>query len=719
MNHLICPHCGTENEAEAAVCSHCGQPIVAAAGESAPAAEEAPEEELPDWLDELTEEGAAPVEDQGVDALLDWLDEPESEAVEIEVPDWLEPEEALGLQAKSEEEAAHDATAAMEDAAASDTQADEDEERPSLVPDWLEDVLDEEEAAEIFALQEAEAEGDWLSALDATEREEEAAGMAEDEPEWVKALTQAPAEDSAEDETDQPLDETETPPVTDPGSLPATRPLRRTSELENVPEQIAGTDLPDWLADQLQDEPDEPPEAAPQATETAQPLPDWLAEEGQEAEQAEADDEGELGESAQVPAEADADVEVEAAATVELELAATQADEGEALDEGEWLQMVEELTEAEAAQGDEVEPVTLNLGDLGPPGWLEAGPRPSEEPLPTPMEAPLESSGPLAGLRGVIPIEPIIAERRRASHSEPTPLTERERELAGLLEGLASQTLPVTAEESGAVDGRLAAIFRLLVGLGLLALLVVGWLQPELMPFQAANSGTGPMAAEALAAIDRQAGQTALVVFDYTPAMAGELDVVADLMLARLAAADVRVMWLSQTAAGIRLGQRALERNGVEGLDSLGLLPGEAVGLRWVSGCLAGTPECQSFFGREVDGALQQELDRVGLVVVVTGEQGSLINWIEQVESQTDVAMVAGLTQGLAPVAVPYYANRQLVGLVAGAPDAAAAGASKADELVNSVALAQWAAIALLIVGGVYSGVVGFGRPSSRRGNDS
>jgi hypothetical protein len=69
---------------------------------------------------------------------------------------------------------------------------------------------------------------------------------------------------------------------------------------------------------------------------------------------------------------------------------------------------------------------------------------------------------------------------------------------------------------------------------------------------------------------------------------------------------------------------------------------------------------CEALYGRSVEADLSQ----VGLIIVLTGERKSLVNWIEQVGSQTGIPVVAGTTQSLEPVALSYMTSGQLEGVL-------------------------------------------------------
>jgi hypothetical protein len=145
------------------------------------------------------------------------------------------------------------------------------------------------------------------------------------------------------------------------------------------------------------------------------------------------------------------------------------------------------------------------------------------------------------------------------------------------------------------------------------------------------------------------AGQTVLVAFDYTPALAGELGPQADVLMAQLAANGSEVIAVSQSAVGTGVAAPY-------SADSAIFIPGEAIGLRQMAGCLNGN--CQSQYGRNMADTLSQ----VSLIIILTGDRQSLINWVEQVEPQTNIPLLAATTQSLEPVAMTYLNSGQLNG---------------------------------------------------------
>jgi hypothetical protein len=203
------------------------------------------------------------------------------------------------------------------------------------------------------------------------------------------------------------------------------------------------------------------------------------------------------------------------------------------------------------------------------------------------------------------------------------------------------------------------------------------------------------------------------VAFEYTPAVAGELDPVATSFLERLAANGSTVFTISQVEAGVPVAGRVVEQ--VEGLDSqeLGFLPGDAIGLRNFAGCLNNTGTCANVTGLSLEEETQSLLSQTSLIVIMSGERDAIVNWIEQVGAQVDVPMISGITQAMDPIAAPYVASRQLVGVVSGLPAVAAiddnvdVDGNLVGRAMNSVTLVQWLAVIVLVIGALFYGLAG------------
>jgi hypothetical protein len=108
---------------------------------------------------------------------------------------------------------------------------------------------------------------------------------------------------------------------------------------------------------------------------------------------------------------------------------------------------------------------------------------------------------------------------------------------------------------------------------------------------------------------------------------------------------------------------------------------------------------------------VNEMLSQVGLIIVLAADRESLISWIEQVGSQSEVPIVAGVSQAMGPIAAPFLASGQLVGSLDGLPGAAAyesnfvGSSGVASELLASTILAQWMIILALAGASIYFGM--------------
>ncbi len=661
---------------------------------------------LPDWLtggedESLTTDdsgfGDLFSQDDATNADLDWLTDNETAADDTPPPDeetepaallsgdtdWLSEFTAMGDEAfsldedgttaddgadgadDSEEPAA--AEAPQEDAPSPEFEAD------MFAADWPEETPDDDAAPQDLAPSpQAQTDGAWL---DADSMLEDA--LQDEMPDWL-------------DELGPPIDATSPPEqedVADNESLPAwlaqMKPgtafsgsgLSDMSELEDLSSALGSSlgsdmdsaDLPDWLegADELP--------GAFTSLDASPDIPEWLKSEGEVGDS----DHDLINLGSQPPLDASS----------------------------EWTSVLQDLPPAESVK-DSLTPANI-------PDWileLKPGALTGEEPVPE-AEKPAVAVGPLTGIRDAIMIEPAIARPYERSGRPAFTITNEQRAQTALLKQLSL----VERETSGSVHiatPRLAVSIwlRILLAGLLTAAIAIGLLRPNLL--EPAPLTAPPHVDAAYTAVQAAAGQPVLLAVEYTPALAGELEAQAAMLAEQLAANGSPVVTVSQYAAGTAVAQTNFGDQ-----PTLGLLPGDSIGLRQLSDCLSLGTACNEITGRNLDSVMQQTLSDVGLIIVLTGERDSLVNWLEQVGGRTTTPMVAGLTQSLGPVAAPYFASGQLAGMIVGLPDTAVYQQTIQSQPTDAVSrqlsaqtLAQLVAALALLIGGLGHGAIGLFR---------
>ena len=714
--------------------------------------------ELEDWLKEMEEEQqAAPPEDEDEipeEDFLTWLatlDEggsQEEEAVES-ADDLFGADDAASLEFDFDPD-----TTGMDDVGADEagtdagdeasTQAAEDEGAIEETPAWLDElteVMDEQVEAEATPpddlpewLQALSPEVDEqaapvTSALDEPEIEEplfadfsdELSNSEEDDdqlelPGWLADVADVAAgpdfgaEDALVDEFAPALesDLADEPAPAGEVAADAFDFLTVNDDEDEVGELVASDDLPDWFSDVLADmdegeeafdldntrESDAVAEERPGVPQQlAGGLPEWLDHPFTDLPEAEPTPLDEIPEWLLPMAPSETEMAEEPEGILNL----GEAEIG--IEDSEWSDLLEALPPPER------DSQTLSEAEI--PEWLqalkprslrEAGVLDDEE-----VPLPEESEGPLAGLRGVLAISPVVSRPIAAERNDPEPAIAEQQQQVTLLRQLAreeSQETITRAAPEGAPS--YSAATRIVLALLLLAAVLTGLLFPGMVTGMVPN--LEPMTSSGLAAaqslLDEAAGQPVIVAFDYTPALNGILQPQANAVLEALAANDSQAILLSQTAAGATLAEQAA--TGVDSLQSatIGYLPGNSVALRQLSSCLEPGAACQSISGRPLAEATAESLQNAALLIVLTGDLENLQGWIEQVESQTELPMMAVVTPAVAPLAAPYHETGQLSALVSTLPTPEAGATPGQTE---ALALAHWLAAVLLLLGALFT----------------
>jgi hypothetical protein len=719
--------------------------------------------ETPDWLSSFStpETASQPAaETPAADNNADWLSSLGAPAAETpaassgETPDWLSslstPETAS--QPAVETPAVDDNTdwlSSLGAPAAETPAASEGETSDWLssfsIPETASQPAVETPAAETSAPTAGES-SDWLSGLgQATDGE---AAPAEEMPDWLAGLQEsrpAPAE----------------PPVREPEGLALSGPS--SEDLST---------MPDWLAESLGEKPAEPEEkpassiSKPFQTGTlaginmasdAGSMPDWLAGLGASsgAPESNAADSGSdwlsgLSGGQEKPVETVGQPQgddisagsmpgfVEQPASESLPGAFDQSPFGQSddsllsMDMPDWLAGFKPA-EQPAETPDAGEDVSLAQTEL--PSWVQAM-RPVETVVRKEQDeeqGEVEKAGPLAGLRNTLPVAGALEIKKPRPYSIKVQASELQQAQSALLEELLlSETTPrpMKAQVRVVVD----RTFRWIVaGVLLLAVLIPsmlggGWLpKPTAM---AIDTSDFILTIDAL-----PPDSPVLVVTDYQPGFAGELEAAASPILDHLMLRGARLSFVSSSPSGPLMAERLISRQA--GTHSyqlgqqylyLGYLPGGAAGIKVFAdnpSAVAGTNTVAGnlWITPPLEGVTRFSDFAAVVVLVDNPDDGRL--WVEQAQPQlAGNPMLMVISAQAEPMIRPYYDSGQLSGLVAGLSGGMAYETylirpGKASDFWDAYGISLIAAEALILFGSVWGLWQGFRARKSRQAEEA
>jgi hypothetical protein len=528
------------------------------------------------------------------------------------------------------------------------------------MPDWLarlrQEVTGEEGPAVSAPLSGAGDDLDWLGAMPQVGGEEEGPPSGE-VPDWLGA--NAPGEAVSDegpagadvpewlakirakargDEGEAAFEGVEAAELTPP-PLPSPPPVP-SAILPAEPETPASLGLPDWL---LSARPDEAPTVAPPSEPER---PSWLMG---------VTDEG----SGELPRVQALVFDGEGAAPLpapDIDLSSVSAQVPD------WM-------------GDGRPPEVADRSDLAPatlPAWLEAM-RPVDTfrsviEIESAEDAAVESAGPLAGLRGVLLAEPVVA-MPHAPTGKSARLDVNERQYAQaellhrLIEDEQREVRPRPAAKARPSVLRWVVAAALLLAVGVPGILGVPAMA---LPAFAPRDLAGLVGVVDGIPTDRPA----LIVFDYEAGATGEMEAVAGPFLSHLMERGVPIATLSTHAGGSVLAERLMALQGaghnyVRGEDfvHLGYLPGGPAAVQ----LFAASPRqavTSGFLEEEAlttiwDSPVLTGVSRLSdftlLAVITSGSEDARV-WIEQSEPFLGEApLVTVVSAGSEPLVRPYY----------------------------------------------------------------
>lgn len=672
---LVCPMCGTPNPIENVFCSKCGARLVPLT--AATLADKTPP---PTPIKGLSLP-SKPVESPA----------PKVEAEPSAPPPQPEPPVPKGEPAASARPSQF-----------AEPPASKVEPPTAKTDDWLGQLraqVTEEEAPALSEIPETESEapiepeesGDWLARLRTSEPSAEELSPAEkarrvadsieiaeeDIPDWLRA----PAMPTSA-ETSSPARVPDWVMEVTPETEALTRPSP-TATTEEIPdwlketaapteEQASATETPTWF------KPLEPTaEIPPPVPATEEEIPDWL--------------------KALRPSEEELRAPIQPEAPSEIGLEEIKVEKPAWLTAPPYLEPGEEeflpdwlRTPQPAA------PVTPTPEAIAPefrgelPDWIAAL-KPVEQAVPRIVETgPVETAGPLAGLRSVLPLAAVVAE----PHPLPaTPTTNPFAEHARLFEAVF--TAPAAAPGARAKKStRRDALFRALVYALLALAIIVPFFVPDLATASIRTFGT-PTADlyDTIQALPPDA--LVLVSFDYDPGNIGEMDLQANALVRHLMQRRAHIIAISTLETGPQIAQQVLDRaaraagNYAYGTNylNLGYLAGQEAGLRQLA-TSGFAPTATDYVYRRplvqyADLARAQNWRNVALVIELAGSPEALQKWMEQVQPRVNAKIVAGVSASGEPRARAYRESKQLGAMMSGL-----IGAAQYEVLMNQPGLA-------------------------------
>jgi hypothetical protein len=541
---------------------------------------------------------------------------------------------------------------------------------------------------------------DWMGGLPETPAEEiptsiSAEAPASDLPDWLStAMGETPPAASSPQGASSLQGET---PKRAPKPFP-------TGALDEFKTLTDSEPVPDFLSGLVPaDETKTPESESAPAAEPGEP-PDWLTDMAAGAAAVS------LGAETQAPAESEKTIETEAA---EFEFPGLEAesvpaapvpaesqniDSLLAMDVPDWLAGFTPSIETEQpAVGAPADDADLQPAEL--PSWVQAM-RPVESML-TGTDAAegdevgdVEQQGPLAGFRSVLPVQAGLLEIRKPKvYALKLQVDETQRDQAALLEQLlASESEPKAV--SASQESLLMRPLRWII----FAALALAVLIPAILGTSAFPAPDLP--ADANAPFNRfydtlanaiPDGAPVLVVTDYQPGFAGEMEQAAAPVVAHLMRKNAQMAFLSTSPVSTEMGERLLQKSRVfyaknrreispylagEQYLFLGYLPGGAAGVKAFAEQPHKTTGVDSVSGdlwqKDMLRGKIADISSFAAVVVITDDPDNGRLWIEQTGASlgsTPMLMVTSAQAG--PMLQPYAASGQLTGLVIGLEDGA------------------------------------------------
>jgi hypothetical protein len=757
MADIHCPHCGMPNPPEQNVCSFCQQPLHAPEDSTPIRPGDAPtnkkntaelEPVLPGWLrdaranarraeaenvaEEAQSAAESPAPKEEAPDLLAGLASASREEQDDEIPEWMRGAAPISapLPAPAKPEKTENTFPRRQEIHWGDETESEMGGMATLpipsAPESGDDLLPWMHGAEEEPAEEKDGVSNWLAGQTSASQEQTpvspfASGTVQppstgELTNWLdKAVgpeSAAPDEESAAKSDDSLGNWLSSLPSGDVSPAPA-------ESSETFGEDI---DLPDWMKPTVasQEKADEPPAldwlkptvepfTTPSEKQDTTPAPDWMTAFREQELPAES--------SAHLTEPAPEVTSAPAFVPGEETLDSSQGDELFAAEMPDWLSNIAPTDQKSASTEAQEQIAPADL-----PSWVQAM-RPVESVLPgssitvPSAEGPLEENGPLAGLRGVLPMAGLIQPGKPKAQGIRLQASESQQSNANLLEQmLAAETKAEPIRGGGTLVSQ--RVLRWVISAMLILLVTLVLLSgSQSVPLPAALPEESNLMLPVLDALPE--GAPVLMIFDYEPALAGELEAAAAPFVDHvIGLRHPRMTILSTSPTGAALAERFFANTQArhnyqpgQNYINLGYLPGGTTGiLSFAENPRAAMP-LPSW-----DSAAAQGVNRFSdyaAIILLTDQAETVRAWVEQTTAfrQGNPLLVVSSAQA-APMIQPYLLSGQVNGLVSGLYGGAAfEGSSGLGSPVRS----YWDAynfatlfVAMLIIfGGLWNLVAG------------
>jgi hypothetical protein len=213
-------------------------------------------------------------------------------------------------------------------------------------------------------------------------------------------------------------------------------------------------------------------------------------------------------------------------------------------------------------------------------------------------------------------------------------------------------------------------------------------------------------------------GANVLVVIDYEPALAGEMEAIGGPVLDQMVSrSQANLSFLSTTPNGPALAERLLASAGINTLDGFGYQAGvQYHNLGFLPGGSAGVLGFVEGPGNVIPAAQVASFSEYAAILVMTDHAESGRVWVEQLQNRKQIdpllagqpLLVAASAQA-GPLLQPYVDSRQVAGMLSGLADAAryeafsASGPGTARSYWDAFGAGLALSVVLMIAGSLWS----------------